>query len=222
MLNPQSLNEAFGLSKIQEEYNLSCKRSSKNQLEPGKTSILGPPPKIPTLTDNKNNRLPLKRITPAQMEERKKQGLCYNCDEKWGPGHKCKNAMLFLHDCVEFMPNANSGVHITEIDSSSGSCVSEDALKCQNDMVEEAEITLYVLSGTPTSGTMRVKGKVRGKSVVILMDSGSTHNFVDPSLFSQLHIHVDGSQILEVKVANGEVVRTHGLCKDVHIDLQGH
>ena len=29
MLNPQSLNEAFELSKIQEEYNWSCKKSSK-------------------------------------------------------------------------------------------------------------------------------------------------------------------------------------------------
>ena len=29
MLNPQSLNEAFGLSKIQEEYNWSCKKNSK-------------------------------------------------------------------------------------------------------------------------------------------------------------------------------------------------
>ena len=30
MLNPQSLNEAFGLSKIQEEYNWSYKKISKN------------------------------------------------------------------------------------------------------------------------------------------------------------------------------------------------
>lgn len=33
MLNPQSLNEAFGLSNIQEKYNWSCKRNSKVQLE---------------------------------------------------------------------------------------------------------------------------------------------------------------------------------------------
>ena len=33
---------------------------------------------------------------------------------------------------------------------------------------------------------------------------------------------MDTTQILEVKVANGEVLRTHGLCKDVSIGLQGH
>ena len=222
MLNPQSLNEAFGLSKIQEEYNWRYKRSSKNQLEPSKSSILGPPPKVPTLTNTKNNRLPIKRISLAQMEERKKKGLCYNCDEKWGLGHKCKNAMLFLLDCVEFMPNANLGVHITELYDNNGSYVSENPLNCQDISVREVGITLYALSGTPTSGTIRVRGKVKHKSMVILIDSGSTHNFVDTSPFSQFHIPVDSAQILEVKVANGKVLRTQSLCKDVPIELQGH
>ena len=69
---------------------------------------------------------------------------------------------------------------------------------------------------------MRVRGKVQHKFVIILIDSGNTHNFVDIALFSQLHKPVDSTQILEVKVANGEVLRTHGLCKDVPIMLQGH
>ena len=67
-----------------------------------------------------------------------------------------------------------------------------------------------------------MRGKVQRKSVIILINSGSTHNFVDIALSSQLHIPVDSTQILEVKIANGEVLRTHGLCKDVPIMLQGH
>ena len=30
------------------------------------------------------------------MEERRKQGLYYNCDEKWQMWDKCKGAKLFL------------------------------------------------------------------------------------------------------------------------------
>ena len=48
------------------------------------------------------------------------------------------------------------------------------------------EITLYALIGTPTPGTMRVRGKVNGNGLVILIDTGSTHNFVDASLVSGL------------------------------------
>ena len=94
MLNPQSLNKAFGLAKIQEEYVWSNRKSIRYQQESGKTSILGLP-KSNAVLDTKP-KIPIKRITPAQMDDRRKKGLCYNCDEKWGPGHKCKNVKLFL------------------------------------------------------------------------------------------------------------------------------
>ena len=72
---------------------LSCKRNAKYQQESTKNSILGLP-KGNTMVEAKT-RILIKRITPAQMEERKKKGLCDNCDVKWGPGHKCKNVKLF-------------------------------------------------------------------------------------------------------------------------------
>ena len=58
-----------------------------------KPSILGPKPN--GKVDSKY-RFPLQRLTPAQMEERRKKGLCFNCDEKFQPGHQCKSAKLFL------------------------------------------------------------------------------------------------------------------------------
>ena len=112
MLTPQSLNATFGLAKIQEEYLISCKKSSKIQQEIGKPSILGFP-KVNTFVEAKS-RIPIKRISLAQMEERKKKGLCYSCDEKWGLGHKCKSAKLFLLGGIEFVPDLQSRVKITE------------------------------------------------------------------------------------------------------------
>ena len=94
MLNPSTLNEAFGLAKIQEEYVLSCKKNSIFQQETGKGSILGLPKN--NVVIEAKSEIQIKRLTPAQMDERRKRGLCYNCDDKWGVGHKCKNAKLFL------------------------------------------------------------------------------------------------------------------------------
>ena len=42
MLAPKSLNEAFGLAKIQ-EYLISCKKSLKTSFDPSKPSLLGCP-----------------------------------------------------------------------------------------------------------------------------------------------------------------------------------
>ena len=104
------------------------------------------------------------------MEERKKKGLCYNCDETWGPGHKCKNVVLFLLDCVEFVLDVSLGVRIVELEEGSESSITDCSWHDQEGNVEEAGITLYALNGTPTSGTIRVMGKIKHKSLVILID----------------------------------------------------
>ena len=75
---------------------------------------------------------------------------------------------------------------------------------------EDVGITLYALIGTPTPGTMRVRGKINGSRLVLLVDTGSTHNFVDALVVSSLQLKIDVSRILEVKVANGTLVRTQG------------
>jgi hypothetical protein len=40
---------------------------------------------------------PFKYLTPTEMAERCKQGLCYNCNEPYVQGHKC--ARLFYRGC---------------------------------------------------------------------------------------------------------------------------
>lgn len=200
MLNPQSLNVTFGLAKIQEEYVMSCRKSVKYQQDSGKNSILGLPKSNGSngMVETKPS-IPIKRITPAQMDERRKKGLCYNCDEKWRPGHKCRNAKLFLLEGIELVYGENCGVKITEldeeVDSKVGNKIDRSMKNSQN---EEVEITLYALTRTPTPSTMRVKGRVSGDRLVILVDTGSTHNFVDASLISSLQLRVDVTKVLEV------------------------
>ena len=82
-------------------------------------------------------------------------------------------------------------------------------------------ITLYALTGTPTPGTMRVRGKINGSGLVLLVDIGSTHNFVDALVVSSLQFKVGVSIILEVKVANGIVVKTQSFCSSVPVCVQG-
>nr|XP_023903579.1 uncharacterized protein LOC112015403 [Quercus suber] len=211
MLNPPSLIAAFGLAKIQEEYLLGCKRCYKGTHDQARPSLLGVP--RPSLlgaapVENRTTKIPVKKITAAQMKERKKRGFCYNCDEKWAPGHKCKQATLFLLEGVEVTSDSSCNDPVVEL-------VNGGSMKRRQDEEAEPEITLYALVGSPNPGRMRVKGKVNSVSLVILVDSGSTHNFIDATVISVLHIHVDKSQILEVKVANGDVIKTQGLCKDV-------
>ena len=164
--------------------------------------------------ENRSIKIPVKKISAAQMEERKKKGLCYNCDDKWAPRHKCKQATLFLLEGVEVTSDCSCNDQYVKVDN--GVCMER-----RQDEETELEITLYALVGSPTPRTMRVKGKVNSVSLVTLVNSGSTHNFIDAAIVSVLHVPVDESQILEVTVANGDIIKTQGLCKDVHVCLQG-
>jgi hypothetical protein len=42
--------------------------------------------------------LKVQNLSPIEMEEHHKQGLCYYCDEKYAPGHKCREQKFFQID----------------------------------------------------------------------------------------------------------------------------
>jgi hypothetical protein len=44
------------------------------------------------------------------------------------------------------------------------------------------EISLQAITGSAHPKTMRVLGRINGQQLVILIDSGSTHNFLDATL----------------------------------------
>lgn len=58
--------------------------------------------------------------------------------------------------------------------------------------------------------------------VVILLDSGSTHSFLDPVVLSRVLLPVDTTVKLQVRVANGAKVDNEGRCHSVTLKIQGH
>ena len=51
-------------------------------------------------------------------------------------------------------------------------------LELQLELLDQTTtITLYVLLGSPFLSTMRVQGKINHQEMVILIDTGNTHNF---------------------------------------------
>ena len=48
-----------------------------------------------------------------------------------------------------------------------------------------------------------------------LIDSGSTHNFLHADIALAMKLHIDTSQILEIKVVDGFVIKTLGVFHDV-------
>ena len=75
---------------------------------------------------------------------------------------------------------------------------------------DHLEISLHALAGITTPQTMRVKGFFKKIPLTILIDSGSTHNFIDPQIARQDDYFVHPCSMFEVMIANGGTLTLQG------------
>lgn len=54
----------------------------------------------PTQALGTTQTLKVQKVSPTEMAESRKQGLCYYCDDKYSPGHKCKEPKFFQIDAT--------------------------------------------------------------------------------------------------------------------------
>ncbi|GJY27219.1 hypothetical protein Tco_0401945 [Tanacetum coccineum] len=84
LLKSPTLHEAIGMAKLVED-KLTASRFS-NPRSPTVRPVTNPSTQQPLV--NRNNPLPIKRLSPTEMAARREKGLCFNCDEAFLPGHR--------------------------------------------------------------------------------------------------------------------------------------
>ena len=66
---------------------------------------------------------------------------------------------------------------------------------------------------------MRVRGFFKKLPLTILIESGSTHNFIDPRIAKQANCFIHPCSSFEVMIANGGTLPCKGKCHNVHISM---
>ncbi|KAH9667504.1 hypothetical protein KPL70_021062 [Citrus sinensis] len=159
------------------------------------------PPLLPTPT------LPIHRLTPTELGEKRDKGLCYNCDQKYSATHRCRSKFLLLigTDDEDDEPSEDAFSH------------------AQPDEVVTADISsLNALAGQTNPRSLRVLGTVASYQFQVLIDSGSTHNFLKPPLAKRLGLSVQAIPPFRVYISNGDFLTCRFLCPKVPINMQGH
>ncbi|XP_026378323.1 uncharacterized protein LOC113272740 [Papaver somniferum] len=167
-------------------------------------------PTTPTRTSSDNYFPPVKRLTHSQMQVRKDKRICYNCDEFYRKGHRCKTQQLFMLIVDEDLERQ---------ESLSTEDVSKDSPSTPDYPIE---ISLHALTGNVAPDTIRIVGHLNKHYVSVLIDTGSTHSFIDAVLTSKLGLHVSPTGRMLVTVANGDRIISQGICHNLHWDMQGH
>lgn len=70
--------------------------------------------------------------------------------------------------------------------------------------------------------TIKVEGIINGCPVKILLDSRSTHNFVDSRILKQLGWHCHTTKPFDVMIKDGGNVRNQGFCRNIPLVDSGY
>ncbi|VFQ65802.1 unnamed protein product [Cuscuta campestris] len=87
--------------------------------------------------------------------------------------------------------------------------------------LEEAEISFNAILGRPTTTTMKLLGSISSKEVLLLVDSGSTHNFISDSVVRDLNLPTLSIPTFGVQIGDGSVVRCNQICKGIEVMISG-
>lgn len=146
-----------------------------------------------------------KRLTEAEVQSKRKKGLCFRCDEKFELGHCCKEKKL-------------QALVVAEEDEDS------EGLKYISAQEEEphldvVEISLNSIVGLTSLNTMKVKGVFEDQDVVVLIDCGATHNFIAHRVVEKLGLALKETSGYGVIMGTSLSVRGKGICKRIHLFL---
>ncbi|KAG6430816.1 hypothetical protein SASPL_108889 [Salvia splendens] len=160
-----------------------------------------------------NNKLrpnyPVIRVSAAERAEKTRRGECWWCPEQYSREHVCSKkfyALMGADDEDDWIDDENG---IPEDDGET--------------MVITGDVSsIHVISPKIRPRTIRLKGRINDSAVSVLIDGGSTHNFIQPAVAEQLSLPLHEIKPFRVFVGNGESLRCSHACLHTPITMQGY
>ncbi|RWW75728.1 hypothetical protein BHE74_00016219 [Ensete ventricosum] len=81
--------------------------------------------------------------------------------------------------------------------------------------------TVHALAGYANPQTMKIGGLLKYQHVTILIDTGSTNNFMNSKVAARLALQIKDCNRFDVKVADGRILKYNKKCSRVRLVLEG-
>ncbi|KAA0058232.1 Ty3/gypsy retrotransposon protein [Cucumis melo var. makuwa] len=116
---------------------------------------------------------------------------------------------------IEAKLSGYSGGKLTGQVNGNGKAVSE----INEDITTVVELSINSVVGLNDPGTMKVRGKLLGEDVIILIDCGATHNFVSEKLVKKLILPIKETSHYGVILGSGAAIQGKGICEKLEVQL---
>ncbi|GAU25735.1 hypothetical protein TSUD_216660 [Trifolium subterraneum] len=232
MFNPTSIAHAANLAKLHESSNPPSQRNASRFSPFNKTQGVFAKPNstlpFPSSTSNNSSsssptnssnsstpkstsNRPIRTFSAAEMNDRRAKGLCMFCDGLFTPGHQVK------HRRAQILV-----MEIEDDDIVTAEPIADPILSESEPVhdFEHPQLSLQALNGVANYQTMRVTGMHEKKLLHILLDSGSTHNFLDLEVAKSLGCKLEAIPPLSVIGGGGHQLEAAFVCKGFKWQLQ--
>ncbi|CAJ2651205.1 unnamed protein product [Trifolium pratense] len=146
-----------------------------------------------------------KHLTYGELMNRRQKGLCFTCGGPFHPRHQCpeKHLRLLVVDDEE-SEDDEEGILAVEVNEE------------EEEKGEMSILNLHHIAHE-TNNTTKFQGSIHGVEVLILVDSGATHNFISQKLVHQMDWPIEPTAQMNVKLGNGVQIATQGRCKELEV-----
>jgi hypothetical protein len=138
------------------------------------------------------------------------KGIFYNCDEKCFLRHKCKEQKLFM---TIFEDVLEDDVIVPLVDKPSIHNATQEPI--------DPLVSLHFLTSSSSPKTLKLIGYIKHNKVIILVDSGITHNFIHCRIAKETNFYIHVVNNFQIMIANGGSMKCGGHCENVHLQI-GH
>ena len=138
--------------------------------------------------------------------DRRVRELCYRCDEKYMSGHHCRQrdlqVLMVLDDEEEEDLITSKGLEGIE-----GNFLGlrKSRIETKGSQIVGVRLSLSSVVGLTSPKTMKLQGAIGEQLVVILIDSGATHNFISLGSVQKMVIPIEITKTYRVLLGTGSV-----------------
>ncbi|XP_027118691.1 uncharacterized protein [Coffea arabica] len=148
------------------------------------------------------------KISPHEILRKKNNHLCFKCGEKFSLDHQCKfrhlNFILEDDEEPEFL----------------------DAIGEQDEYTghpgQSVDVSLHALTSSIKRKTLKMQGLLKGKTISVMVDTGSTNSFLNSTLLNTMTLRTVKMTPLRATIADGTTISSELYCPNVTWSIQGY
>ncbi|RWW84079.1 hypothetical protein BHE74_00007332 [Ensete ventricosum] len=127
-----------------------------------------------------------KKLIREEIHDRSAKGLCWHYDKPWSRDHHCKKGYLLLIEPIE---DSEEEVH-------------EHEEEVMEEEPQPTDCMMHALAGYSNLQMMKVGGLLKQQPITVLIDIGSTNNFMNRKDVARMTLHIEDRSRFDVKVAD--------------------